>query len=75
MKSSGFIKYIFLLAAAVLFTSCGEKPDAIYTNGKIYTMNTGNSVFEAMAVKEEKFWILVLLRTLTANINPKMLLI
>lgn len=54
MKSSGFIKYIFLLAAAVLFTSCGEKPDAIYTNGKIYTMNTGNSVFEAMAVKEGK---------------------
>lgn len=54
MKLSGFIKYIFLLAAAVLFTSCGEKPDAIYTNGKIYTMNTGNSVFEAMAVKEGK---------------------
>ncbi|HMS33459.1 MAG TPA: amidohydrolase [Ignavibacteria bacterium] len=54
MKYTGIIKYFFILTSAVLFTSCGEKPDAIYTNGKIYTMNTGNSVFEAMAVKEGK---------------------
>ncbi len=67
MKFTGIIKYVFLIAATVFFTSCGEKPDAIYTNGKIYTMNTGNTVFEAMAVKEGK----ILDIGTSADINSK----
>ncbi|MEO6695916.1 MAG: amidohydrolase [Ignavibacteria bacterium] len=34
--------------------SCGEKPDTIFYNGKIYTMNESNTVVEAIAVKEGK---------------------
>lgn len=44
---------IFILFISV-FYSCGEKPDVIYTNGKIYTMNESNSIVEAVAIKEGK---------------------
>ncbi|MBS1551494.1 MAG: amidohydrolase [Bacteroidetes bacterium] len=44
---------IFLLFLTV-FCSCGEKPDVIYTNGKIYTMNESNTVVEALAIKNGK---------------------
>lgn len=37
-----------------LFSSCGEKPDSIYMNGKIYTMDEKNSVVEAVAVSKGK---------------------
>ncbi|MBK8552050.1 MAG: amidohydrolase family protein [Ignavibacteria bacterium] len=37
-----------------VFYSCSEKPDVIYTNGKIYTLNSGNIVAEAMAIKDGK---------------------
>ncbi len=46
-------KIILLLTLSVFF-SCGEKPDVIYTNGKIYTMNENNSVVEAVAIKDGK---------------------
>ncbi|MEP7146259.1 MAG: amidohydrolase [bacterium] len=45
---------LFFLIVIVLFVSCREKPDVIYTNGKIYTMNSANSVAEAVAVKDGK---------------------
>lgn len=54
MKSIKIVRYIIIIIVSLYMTSCGEKPDAIYTNGKIYTLNSGNSVSEAMAVKEGK---------------------
>ena len=54
MRSIHIFNYIFLFLLISLFSSCGEKPDVIYTNGKIYTMNSGNGVSEAMAIKEGK---------------------
>lgn len=39
---------------ALLLTSCGEKPEVIYKNAKIYTLNSGNEVAEAIAIKDGK---------------------
>ncbi len=54
MKFKEVIKKFTLLFAIITFHSCSEKPDAIYYNGKIYTMNESNSVVEAIAIKEGK---------------------
>lgn len=54
MRSIHIFNYVSLFLLISLFSSCGEKPDVIYTNGKIYTMNSGNGVSEAMAIKEGK---------------------
>ncbi len=54
MKYKIFLFLFSLASLAVIFTSCGEKPDIIYTNGKIYTMNAANSVVEAVAIKDGK---------------------
>lgn len=51
IKLSGLI---FMLMASMTLFSCGEKPDAIYTNGKFYTLSGGNDVVEAIAVKDGK---------------------
>lgn len=67
MKYIRIIRYLFITTAAFILSSCTEKPDAIYTNGKIYTMNSGNSVSEAMAVKEGK----ILDIGTSADINDK----
>ncbi len=48
---SGSVIFVLFLS---VFYSCGEKPDVIYTNGKIYTMNESNSIVEAVAIKEGK---------------------
>lgn len=52
------LKYITINAALItlltIFSSCGEKPDIIYTNGRIYTMNDNNAVVEAVAIKDGK---------------------
>jgi predicted amidohydrolase YtcJ len=48
------IKYLPLLSLMIIFVSCAEKPDIIYTNGKIYTFNSANSIVEAVAVKGGK---------------------
>lgn len=47
-------KYFILIVFITIFSSCSEKPDAVYTNGKIYTLNANNSVVEAIAVKDGK---------------------
>lgn len=39
---------------ALLLTACGEKPEVIYKNAKIYTLNSGNEVAEAIAIKDGK---------------------
>ncbi|MEO8447679.1 MAG: amidohydrolase family protein, partial [bacterium] len=46
-----FVTIFFL---TIFFSSCAEKPDIIYTNGKIYTLNSANSVVEAVAIKDGK---------------------
>lgn len=49
-----------LLSTAVIFllllslTSCSKKPDSVFVNGKIYTMDNNNTVVEAVAVREGK---------------------
>nr|HMS64595.1 amidohydrolase family protein [Ignavibacteria bacterium] len=43
-----------LLFTLIVFFSCGEKPDIVYTNGKIYTMDENNTVVEALAIKNGK---------------------
>lgn len=48
------MKRIILLALAVFLYSCGEKPEFIYTNGKIYTLDDKNTVVEAIAVNQGK---------------------
>ncbi|MBK6876365.1 MAG: hypothetical protein IPG99_07900 [Ignavibacteria bacterium] len=36
------------------FYSCGEKPDVIYKNAKIYTLNSTNDIADAIAIKDGK---------------------
>lgn len=45
---------ILILIFALLLYSCGEKPEIIFTNGKIYTLDEKNSVVEAIAVNHGK---------------------
>src|SRR5258706_6843107 len=49
MKS---IKYIVVFLIGLSFFSCGKKPEIIYVNGKIYTLDKNNTVVEAIAVGE-----------------------
>lgn len=49
----------FLNTAAILLliltlSSCSKKPDTVYINGKIYTMDNNNTIVEAVAVKDGK---------------------
>lgn len=47
-------KIIILLLFCAFLASCGKKPDVIYTNGKIYTLDKNNTIVEAAAVYEGK---------------------
>lgn len=51
MKSYKFLIFSILI---LFFSSCGKKPDVIYTNGKIYTLDKNNSIAEAVAIGEGK---------------------
>lgn len=53
MLKYSFNILIILILSAVL-TSCSKKPDTVYINGKIYTMDNNNNIVEAVAVKEGK---------------------
>jgi predicted amidohydrolase YtcJ len=48
------IKLLILLLASLLLISCNKKPDILYVNGKIYTLDKNNSIVEAVAVIEGK---------------------
>ncbi len=50
----GITKFLMLSLFITIISSCSEKPDMILTNGKIYTLNEGNTVVEAVAIKEGK---------------------
>ena len=45
---------LFTLLIITTLYSCSEKPDALYINGKIYSMDNENKVYEAMAIKDGK---------------------
>jgi hypothetical protein len=48
------LKLAVFLAFCMFLMSCSKKPDVIYVNGKIYTLDKNNTVVEAVAVKEGK---------------------
>lgn len=48
------MKRILILILVVFLNSCSEKPELIYTNGRIYTLDDKNTVVEAIAVNEGK---------------------
>lgn len=52
LKSTG-IKTLVLLLLLTIY-SCGDKPETLYINGKIYTMDGSNSVVEAIAIRQGK---------------------
>lgn len=54
MSIKKIIKFLFFTVLLVIFNSCTEKPDIIYTNGKFYTLNSNNTIVEAIAVKGGK---------------------
>ncbi|HEY5536305.1 MAG TPA: amidohydrolase family protein [Ignavibacteria bacterium] len=46
------IKYIlFALFLTLILSSCSKKPDALYINGKIHTLDENNTIVEAVAVR------------------------
>lgn len=47
-------KILLVLILAVFLASCGKKPEVIYTNGKIYTLDKNNTIVEAIGVKDGK---------------------
>ena len=60
---------LFTLLIITTLYSCSEKPDALYINGKIYSMDNENKVYEAMAIKDGK--ILEMGTTYEINSNYK----
>ncbi|MEO8209502.1 MAG: amidohydrolase [bacterium] len=54
MNYKNLIKYFAFFSLIIVFASCSETPDVIYTNGKIYTLNSNNAVVEAVAIKDGK---------------------
>jgi predicted amidohydrolase YtcJ len=48
------IKLSLILVICLFIASCSKKPDVIFINGKIYTLDKNNTVVEAIAVAEGK---------------------
>lgn len=48
------LNILLILVLSVVLTSCSKKPDTVYINGKIYTMDNNNNIVEAVAVKDGK---------------------
>ena len=44
------LKLLLIVVICLFISSCSKKPEAIFINGKIYTLDKNNSVVEAMAV-------------------------
>jgi len=49
-----YIKSLLILLLVIAVTSCSKSPVTLFVNGKIYSLNAENSVFEAMAVRDGK---------------------
>ncbi|MBS1493936.1 MAG: amidohydrolase [Bacteroidetes bacterium] len=52
LKKNIFIAVVLLFILTL--SSCSKKPDSVFINGKIYTMDNNNTIVEAVAVKEGK---------------------
>src|SRR5438876_4133423 len=48
------IRITLIIILCMLLVSCSRKPDVIFINGKIYTLDKNNSIVEAVAVREGK---------------------
>jgi len=48
------IKLVLILVICLFIASCSKKPDVIFINGKIYTLDKNNTIVEAIAVAEGK---------------------
>jgi predicted amidohydrolase YtcJ len=48
------IRITLVIISCAFLVSCSKKPDIIYINGKIYTMDKNNSIVEAIAVRDGK---------------------
>ncbi len=47
------LKFFIFLSLVLAFNSCGKNmPDKIFINGKIYSLDDKNSIYEAVAVKD-----------------------
>ncbi len=44
------VKLLLIIVICLFISSCSKKPEVIFINGKIYTLDKNNSVVEAMAV-------------------------
>lgn len=51
MKS---LKLLLIVVICIFISSCSKKPDTLFINGKIYTLDKNNTVVEAIAVGEGK---------------------
>ncbi len=54
MDLKKFTGLLIVLIICSFLTSCSKKPDSIYINGKIYSLDNNNTVFEAAAISEGK---------------------
>lgn len=53
-KFSFIRSLVICLLSGLVLLSCGKKPDVLYVNGKIYTLDKNNTIAEAVAVKDGK---------------------
>ncbi|CAN5411232.1 amidohydrolase [soil metagenome] len=54
MNINKYYALIFILLLSLVFESCTKKPDSLYINGKIYSLDNNNTVYEAAAISEGK---------------------
>ncbi|MCX6157456.1 MAG: amidohydrolase [Ignavibacteriae bacterium] len=49
-----YIKSLLIILLVVALTSCSKSPVTLFVNGKIYSLDANNTVYEAMAVRDGK---------------------
>ena len=54
MNIRKFSILLCILVIPFLLTSCSKKPDSIFINGKIYSLDNSNTIYEAAAISEGK---------------------
>jgi predicted amidohydrolase YtcJ len=48
------LRFLIIASFCVFLSACSKKPEVIYTNGKIYTLDKNNTIVEAVAISEGK---------------------
>ncbi len=54
MKAIKLILIVIFCVPMFIGTGCSKKPDVMYVNGKIYTLDKNNSVVEGLGVRNGK---------------------